>query len=107
MEWQWSGNGVPRMQPTFCERPPGQQDNADHPARHHGADDPVGKPDTAQRLTGHFNRAGHLVVVHQVEDGFAASGRQQQGQAQNDDDSRCALYEARPKEQRRGGCCIC
>ena len=88
---QWNGNGVPGVRPAFYERTPGQQDDADHPARHHGADDAVGKPDVALGLTGHRNWDGRLVEVHQVEDGFPEARRQQQGQAQDDDDSRSGL----------------
>ena len=85
---------------------PDQQDHADHPARHHGADDAVGKPNVAMRQARHFNRDGQLVEVNQIEDCFPEAWREQQCQAQDDDDSRCALNKARPEEQGRGGGCI-
>jgi hypothetical protein len=46
------------------------------------------------------------VEVNQVEDSFPEARRQQQSQAQDDDDSRSGLDEARPEEQRWGDGCI-
>lgn len=86
--------------------PPGRQDDADHPASHHGADDAVGKPDVAHGQVRHLNWNGRLVEVNQIEDGFPEARRQQQSQAQDDDGSRSSLDQARPDEQRRGDGCI-
>ena len=46
---QWDCDDVPGVRPAFEERAPGQQDDADHPASHHGADDAVGNPNVAKR----------------------------------------------------------
>ncbi len=64
---------------------------------------PVGKLNVAMRQSRHFNGHGQLVEVNQIEDGFPETWRQQQCQAQDDDDIRCALSNARPQEQRRAG----
>ena len=82
------------MQLTHHEWAPGQHDDADHPASHHGTDNAVGKPDVALHRVGHFNWAGKLVVVNQIEDGFPKAGCNQQGQTQDDDDCRRTLDEA-------------
>jgi len=103
---QWNGDGVPGVPPALEEWAPGQQDDADHPASHHGADDAVGKPDVAHGQVRHLNWDGRLVEVNQIEDGFPEARRQQQSQAQDDDDSRSGLDEARPEEQRWGDGCI-
>ena len=91
-----------RAIPLFAINSP-LQDDADHPASHHGADDAVGKPNVALRQARYFNGHGQLMEVNQIEDGFPEAWRQEQCQAQDDDDSRCTLNKARPEEQRRGG----
>ena len=82
------------MQPAFEERAPDQQDDADHPASHHGADDAVGKLNVAMRQARHVNGHGQLVEVNQIEDGFPKAWCNQQGQTQYDDDCRRTLDEA-------------
>ena len=92
VEWRWCFS----VWPAFEEWAPGQQNDADHPAYHHCADDAVSKPNVAMRQARHFNRNRQLVEVNQIEEGFPETRRQQQCQAQDDDNSRCGLNKARP-----------